>query len=182
VSASRRARVVAETERLRLQELTADDAAFVRELVNEPAFLRFIGDRHVTTLQDARDYIARGPVASYAAHGFGLWLVALRATGEAAGLCGLVRRDTLPDPDLGFAFLERFRSRGFARESARATLRLARERFGLSRVLAVATPDNAISLRLLESLGFAREGATRLAPEGPELVLLGLALAGAESA
>ncbi len=99
--------IVCETERLRLRELTADDAAFVMELVNEPAWLRFIGDRNVHSLDDARGYIAKGPIVSYGRNGFGLWAVELSASGEAIGMCGLVRRQALEHVDLGFAFLTR---------------------------------------------------------------------------
>src|SRR5262249_39747755 len=120
-------RIVHETARLRLRELGDDDAAFILELVNEPGWLRFIGDRNVHSLQDARGYIARGPVASYARFGYGLWAVDSRERGEPLGMCGLIRRDSLPEPDLGFAFLARHHGRGYAREAAAAAIELARE-------------------------------------------------------
>ena len=150
-------RIVRETPRLRLRELTDDDAAFILELVNEPAWLRFIGDRNVHSLEDARGYIARGPLASYAKHGFGLWAVDLRETGERLGMCGLIRRDSLPHADLGFAFLERHRGHGYAREAAATSVAVARERFGLARLLAITDPDNAASRAVLEHVGFAFE-------------------------
>ena len=150
-------RIVRETPRLRLRELTDDDAGFILELVNEPAWLRFIGDRNVHSLEDARGYIERGPVASYAKHGFGLWVVELRAKGEPVGMCGLIRRDSLPHADLGFAFLARHQGNGYAREAAAIAVTLAHERFGLARLLAITDPDNAASRAVLEHVGFAFE-------------------------
>src|ERR1051326_2497227 len=114
--------IVHETARLKLRELGADDAAFILELVNEPGWLRFVGDRNVHSLDDARGYIARGPAASYEKHGFGLWAVELAASGEPLGMCGLVRRATLEDVDLGFAFLSRHWGQGYAREAAAAVV------------------------------------------------------------
>lgn len=150
-------RLVRETPRLRLRELTEDDAAFILELVNEPAWLRFIGDRNVHSLEDARGYIARGPVASYAKHGFGLWAVTSRVTGEPLGMCGLIRRDSLPHADLGFAFLARHRGHGYAREAAAAAVAVAREPYGLTRLLAITDPDNTASRAVLEHVGFLFE-------------------------
>jgi len=148
-------RIVRETSRLRLREFTEGDAAFILELVNEPAWLRFIGDRNVHSLEDARVYIARGPVASYARHGFGLWAVELRES--PIGMCGLIRRDSLPHADLGFAFLARHRGHGYAREAAAAAVAVAREAFALPRLLAITDPDNTASRAVLEHVGFTFE-------------------------
>ena len=149
---------VATTARLALRRLTEDDAPFVAELVNDPDWLRFIGDRGVRTLEDARGYIRNGPLAMYAREGFGLLAVVLRGSGEPVGLCGLIRREGLPDVDLGFAFLPRHRGRGYARESAIAMLDHARDVTKLARVVAIASPDNDRSIRLLRELGFRDEG------------------------
>ena len=145
---------VARTARLRLRELQYADAAFIRELVNDPAWLRFIGDRHVHSDDDARGYIDRILCGHYARYGFGLWAVEALATGEAAGLCGLIRRDALEHPDLGFAFLERHRGLGYAREAAGAVVGLARERFGFTVLFAITNTDNIASQKVLEHVGF----------------------------
>lgn len=142
--------------RLRLLPFTLEDAPFILELVNDPDWLRYIGDRDVRSLDDARRYLREGPIASYARNGFGLLRVALADTAEPIGMCGLVRRDTLPGPDLGFAFLPRHRGRGYAREAVDAVLRDARERLRLPTVLAIANADNARSIALLERAGFVR--------------------------
>jgi ribosomal-protein-alanine N-acetyltransferase len=154
-----------DTGRLLLREFTADDAAFVLRLVNEPAFLRYIGDRGVRTLDDARRYIADGPVASYALHGHGLMRVVRKDDGVEVGMCGVLRRDTLPEPDIGFSFFPEYWSQGYALESARAVMRHARETLGLGRILAITTVDNEPSMRLLGKLGFRPEGIVNLGGE-----------------
>jgi RimJ/RimL family protein N-acetyltransferase len=152
-----------------LRELTLDDAGFFLRLVNEPSWLRFIGDRQVRDLEGSRRYLANGPVASYARNGFGLWVVHPRRRSDPVGLCGLLRRDSLPHPDLGFAFFPSAWGRGWAAESAAAVLEHARLRLGLRRVLAITDPENAASIRVLRRIGMRRAGAHRL--PGESLVL-----------
>lgn len=156
-----------ETSRLTLRELTPADAPHVLELVNDPAWLRYIGDRNVHSVADAEAYIRNGPAASYARHRFGLWAVQRKADGAWLGMCGLLKRDTLPDVDIGFAFLERFRGQGYAAESIGTTLDHARHRLGLKRVLAITSPDNTASIRLLEKLGLRFERMLELKPGDP---------------
>lgn len=163
-----------ETRRLRIRELAPADAPFILTLLNDPDFLRNIGDRNVRTLEDARRYIEAGPMASYARHGFGLCHVELRASGEAIGICGVLKRDELPGPDLGFAFLPAHRSQGYALESATAVLSHAREVLRLPRLLAIVNPDNAASIRLLEKLGFGFERMIQLNGRAAELKLFAL--------
>jgi ribosomal-protein-alanine N-acetyltransferase len=165
------------TPRLVLRELTADDALFILELLNEPDFVRFIGDRGVKNLVDAREYIRKGPVDSYVRNGFGLYAACLR-DGSPLGICGLVKREGLSDPDLGFAFLARHRSKGYALESARAVLERARTEIKLARILAVTTPDNERSIALLRKAGFEFEGMIRLGENAEELKLFGSTTAG----
>jgi ribosomal-protein-alanine N-acetyltransferase len=143
-----------ETERLELHPFAQDDADFVLRLLNEPSFLRYIGDRGVHDLDSARRYIADGPVAGYARHGHGLLRVVRRSDGASIGMCGLLRRDSLPDPDIGFSFFPEYGSQGYALESARAVIAHAREIIGIGRILAITTPDNEPSMRLLGKLGF----------------------------
>jgi RimJ/RimL family protein N-acetyltransferase len=167
---------VLDTPRLALHRLVPDDAPFILALLNDPAWLRYIGDRGVRTQDGARDYITRGPMAMYAREGFGLWRTALRGTGEPIGLCGLIKRPTLADVDLGFAFMPAYRGHGYGREAAQACLDYARDVAGLHRVVAIVSSDNADSLRLLARLGFRAEGPIRLPPDGEEVELYGIAL------
>lgn len=144
---------ILETERLRLREFHSGDAAFILELLNEPSFRRFIGDRGVRTLADAGVYLRDKLVASYRRHGFGLWHVSLRTGGTALGMCGLVQRDYLDDPDVGFAFLERFAGVGYATESATAVVRHGRNQLGLTRFLGLTDPANQASQNVLAKIG-----------------------------
>jgi RimJ/RimL family protein N-acetyltransferase len=159
-----------ETPRLKLREFVPEDAAFILELVNEPDWLRFIGDRGIRDLDAARRYIVDGPRAMQAKHGFSLWCVEDREGGVPLGMCGLIKRDTLEHVDLGFAFLSRYRGRGYAREAAAAMLEQAR-RLGLPRIAAITVPANARSIHLLEQLGFRFQEQRRLSPDGDELCI-----------
>ena len=148
---------ILETERLLLRRLTAGDAAFILELLNEPAFLENIGDRGARTLADARRYIAGGPVASYRKFGFGLYLVELKDSGAPIGICGLLKRESLEDVDIGFAFLRRCWSQGYARESAAAVMHYGWTKLRLPRIVAITKPTNQASIALLEKLGLRFE-------------------------
>jgi RimJ/RimL family protein N-acetyltransferase len=164
-------RIVLETPRLLLREFTDDDLRFVLRLLNEPSWLRYIGDRGVRTLDDARRYLDDGPRTTQARHGFSLWCVVDRESGRPAGMCGLVRRATLPDADVGFAFLPEAWGKGFATESAAAVLAHARDVLGLRRVLAITDPENLASIRVLERIGLRREGTVRMPGDPLELLL-----------
>ena len=153
-----------ETSRLRIRHLTLSDAAFVFELVNTPNFVRYIGDKQVRTLQDAERYLTDGPLASYARNGFGLYLAVDRDTGTPMGFCGLVKRDSLDHPDLGYAFRPAYWGRGYAMEAARAVLGYARQTLGIGFLLAITTPDNASSMKLLQRLSFSEDGLKELTP------------------
>ena len=160
------------TGRIRLRELEPADDAFIMKLVNDPLWLRFIGDRKVHSLPDARGYIDK-VAQGYAKHGFGLWaveeFVGDSVRGEPAGICGLIKRDTLELPDVGFALLAPYRGKGLASEAVAATLDLARGRFGLTRVCAITDLDNVASQRVLLRAGFAFV-RTQRADEGAVLL------------
>lgn len=166
-----------DTARLRIDPLSPlADAAFILELLNQASFLRYIGDRGVRTLEQAQRYIEDGPVLSYRQHGFGLWRVALKDGGRAIGLCGLLKRDSLPDVDLGFAFLPDWWSQGYAFEAAAAVMEHARRVLGLRRIVAITAVDNAASARLLQKLGFVFEQLLELRPGEAPVKLFGAAV------
>jgi RimJ/RimL family protein N-acetyltransferase len=165
--------LVLHTDRLTLRPLTEHDAAFILQLLNEPSFIRFIGDRGMRTPHDARAYIRKGLVASYERFGFGLLLVTLKEDGTPIGICGLLKRDTLEDVDVGFAFLPAYWSKGYGFESASAVIADGRTTLGLTRIVAITNPDNVASIRLLEKLGLTFERMIRIADEGKELRLYG---------
>ncbi|MDH4049770.1 MAG: GNAT family N-acetyltransferase [Gammaproteobacteria bacterium] len=141
------------------------------ELLNDDAFIRYIGDKGVRNVADAREYLRNGPIGSYEKYGFGLYLVCRRADKLRIGMCGLVRRDGLDDPDVGFAFLPEYRMNGYAFESTAAVIDHARRNLGIKRLLGICNPENHGSIRLLEKAGFVFERRTRLSPEADEVNL-----------
>ena len=161
---------VIETERLTLVELTPADAAFILELLNEPSFLANIGDRGVHDLEGAVRYI-EGQVANYAKLGYGLWLVRRKDDGAAMGLSGLVRRVTLPDADIGYAFLPRYWGQGYAAEACAAVLAHAVGPLALPRVLAIVSPGNGASTKVLDKIGLAYQRTVQLGDDTEELLL-----------
>jgi RimJ/RimL family protein N-acetyltransferase len=167
---------ILETERLLIRQLSTEDAGFILELLNEPSFIRNIGDRGVRTIEGANAYILNGPVASYAKNGFGLYLVKLKETDESIGMCGLIKRDTLEDVDIGYAFLPRFWSKGYAFESARAVKEYAKNTIGLNRIVAIVDPENGGSIRVLEKIGLQFEKMVRLSEDDIDLKLFGTGL------
>jgi RimJ/RimL family protein N-acetyltransferase len=167
---------VLRTARLRLRwfEPAAEaDQRFIIELVNDPDWLAHIGQRNVSTCEQAEAFLREGPRGMCERLGFGLYLVEGLADGAPIGMCGLIKRDWLPDIDIGYAFLPAARGQGFAREAARAVLAWAQQQLALARVVAIVTPTNRPSLALLEQLGFADEGEVRLPPGNEALRLLG---------
>ena len=171
---------ITETERLRLRHLEARDAAFFMRQVNEPSWIANIGERNIRTVEDAERYLETVTQPSYTQFGFGMYLLERKSDGTPVGLCGLVKRDTLPEADIGFALLEDQWGHGYAFEAAAAVLRHAKG-LGLPRLLAITTPTNDRSGRLLFKLGFVRQGPIRLPPKDELLILYSIELASSES-
>lgn len=161
---------VLETERLILSKLIVEDAPFILRLVNEPSWLKYIGDRGVKNLEDARKYILNGPIKSYKDNGFGLYLVRLK-NGIPIGLCGILKRDTLEDPDIGFALLPEYAGMGYAYEAAFAVLEYGRNALGIKRIVAITSSENFRSGKLLEKLGMKFSKMIRLSEDQEEVKL-----------
>jgi len=162
---------ILETSRLTVRHLTTDDAAFIVDLLNQPSFLENIGDKGVRTVEDARQFLLDGPMASYAQNGFGLYLVELGDSEIPIGICGLLKREGLEDVDIGFALLPQFWSKGYAIEAASAVMDHGRESLGLDRIVAIVSPGNERSCKLLEKLGLRFERLIRLAEDQAEIEL-----------
>lgn len=162
---------VLETERLTLRQMTTEDAEFLLGLLNEPSFVQNIGDKKVRTIADARLYALNGPIASYKQHGFGLYLVSLKEKGEPIGICGLVKRDSLPDADIGYAFLPAFWRRGYALEATTAIKQHALTVLGHQQLLAIVNPENVSSIRVLEKIGLKFKRMMRMSDDAPEICL-----------
>lgn len=163
--------LVIETPRLKIRWLEDGDAAFIYTLVNDPTWIRYIGDKNVSNLEDAKTYIETGPLEMYRNLGFGLNHVSLKEDGTPIGICGLLKRETLADVDIGFAFLPEFRRQGYALEAATAILDYGCAKLGISRIVAILTPDNVASRKLLCKLGFEFENSSQKKPNLDKLDL-----------
>ncbi|MFL6469159.1 MAG: GNAT family N-acetyltransferase [Pyrinomonadaceae bacterium] len=167
---------ILETERLSIREVEADrDAEFMLQLLNSPKFIQYIGDRNVRSVNESHDFIRDRYRKSYEVNGYGLYAVELKpdvndSIGEQIGVCGFVRRDSLPAPDIGFAFLPKHEGKGYGFESANALLGFGRETLNFTEVLAITTLDNNVSGKLLEKLGFVLQEITEM-PDGERLKL-----------
>lgn len=162
---------ILETNRLVLREIVETDDEFVLDLLNQPSFIKHIGDRNVRTIEQAKDFIENRYRASYREHGFGLYAVELKEINKPIGICGFVRRETLPDADIGFAFLPEYERQGYAFESADAVMNYGRDVLKLEKILAITTQDNENSVKLLAKLGFQFEGLIRQPNDEAELNL-----------
>ena len=163
--------IILETDRLTIRELrTDDDAEFVYALLNTPKFIKYIGDRGVRSADEAAHFIENRYRVSYRDNGFGLYVVERKSDGASVGLCGFVKRDTLPGPDIGFAFLPEYERLGYGYESASAMMKFGSGALGFAEVLAITSMENKASIRLLEKLGFIQTGFTD-APDGEQLRL-----------
>lgn len=165
--------IVIETERLILRKFTLEDAPFLLELVNTPAWLQFIGDRNVHTVEESENYLRNGNLKSYAEYGFGFYLVAIKETNEAIGMCGLVKRDSLEDVDIGFAFMPDSIGKGYGYEAASATLDYALNVLKLGRIVAIVDPQNASSIALIKKIGLKYEKMVQISTNDIELMLFG---------
>lgn len=142
------------TQRLIVRKIATSDANFILQLVNDPDWLTFIGDRHVHTNEDAVEFIIQGPCKSYQQHGFGLYIVAEGETGEPMGVCGLLKREYLVHPDIGYALLPRYRGQGFITETCVKLIDNYRLASPGHPLYAMIQPHNSASIRLIERLNF----------------------------
>ncbi len=162
---------VLKTERLVLTELSLTDAPFILQLTNTAEWLQFIGDRGIKTIEDAENYISKGPQMSYAKWGHGLYRVSLKNSGIPVGMCGIIQRDTLPHKDIGFALLPQYTGNGYAQEAAAAILEDAKERLGIEKIVAITLPNNSRSIALLGKLHMTFDKMIRLANGNEDLML-----------
>lgn len=162
------------THRLLLREFVPEDADFILRLLNTPEWIRFIGDRNVRTLENAHQYLQNGPMTSYKKNGFGLWRVSIKDTDVPIGMCGLLKRDTLEDIDIGFALLPEFAGKNYGFEAAAATMVYAKDRLALNRIVAITLEDNVHSINLLQKIGLQFEKTIRMPGDNKPLMLFGI--------
>jgi [ribosomal protein S5]-alanine N-acetyltransferase len=158
------------TPRLTIREMTLNDWPFVKELVNTEGWLTNIGDRNIHDQASAEAYMQTRYIYAYETHGYGLWLVELIETQQPIGLCGLIKRDSLPDTDIGFAFLPRYIGKGFGKESAQAVLQHGFGELGLKKIIAITIPSNSPSIGLLRAIGMELESETEM--DGEKLLVM----------
>lgn len=162
---------VLETERLHLRRLEMRDAQTIFQLLNEPGWIRYIGDKGVRSVKDAQAYLRDGPLRSYRMNGFGLYLVEKRESAIPVGVCGLIKRDSLPDVDIGYAIFQAHWGQGYATESATAVLHYGRQKLGIERIVAIVSQDNQASIGVLQKIGLHFEKIIRLQDEDEDIKL-----------
>ena len=160
-----------ETDRLILRRLTVDDAPFILALLNDPAWIKYIGDRGVRTIDDARANILNVHIATYERLGFGFYLTERKSDGAPIGLCGLIHREGLEDVDIGFALLPDFRAGGYASEAALAVMAYGKNVLKLARIVGITSHDNVSSIKLLEKIGLKFERMVTLPKIENEVML-----------
>ena len=165
--------IVIETQRLILRKFTVEDAAFMLKLLNTPNWLRFIGDRNVRTLEEAKQYLLNGNIRSYREYGFGFYVVVIKEIQESIGICGIVKREGLEDVDIGFAFFQQFMGKGYGYEAASAVLNYALNDLKIKRIVAIVDPENVVSIALIKKIGLQFEKMIQMSPKDIELMLFG---------
>jgi [ribosomal protein S5]-alanine N-acetyltransferase len=163
--------IIIETERLILRKFTIEDAPFILELLNTPSWLRFIGDRNVRNVEDAKQFLINRYIKGYETQGFGFYAVIEKVTQESIGMCGLMKRDTLDDVDIGFAFMPNFVGKGYGFEAASATLKYANDELHLSKVIAIVNPENVASITLIKKIGLHFEKMIQMSDDDKALML-----------
>lgn len=159
------------TERLEIREMTRDDAPVIYELVNTPEWHKFIGDRGINSVEEARTYIQENYLKSYAVHGFGAYIMVRKEDGAILGSCGLYKRDALPHPDIGFAMFSKYAKKGYAFEAASAVLDYALHTLNIPTIQAITAKYNQSSIALLEKIGLQKSGLVTLEGDEEELLL-----------
>ena len=162
---------ILETERLKLRQFTFDDSKFIIELLNSEGWIKYIGERNVKNEEDAKNYLQNGTLKSYEQNGYGLWLVETKENKIPIGMCGIIHRTELENPDIGFAFLPDFTGKGFAFEIASATINFAKERLKLPVILGITVSYNVNSIQLLTKIGMRFIKTINL-PDDPEELML----------
>ncbi|MCT6700297.1 GNAT family N-acetyltransferase [Rheinheimera sp. 4Y26] len=151
--------------RLLFHLLTQADAALMLRLLNEPTFIANIADRGVRTLEQAEKYLNEGPLAMYRQHGFGMYRVTRKEDGLDIGLCGLVYRDYLGKPDIGYAFFPEFAGQGYASEAAAAVFSYGKNVLQLPEIVGIVAPHNIASQKVLQKLGLQKQGQLQVPGE-----------------
>lgn len=159
------------TDRLRLERLTENDAALMLAIWNDPAFIRYVGDRGIRNEEESLTAMREGALKLWSELGIGPYRVSLADGEDAIGICGLFKRENIDVPDIGYGFLPDHCGNGYAFEAACAVRDHARDVMGLHRICAIVSPDNARSIHLLEKLGMTESGTVRMPGEDEDILM-----------
>jgi RimJ/RimL family protein N-acetyltransferase len=162
--------IILETDRLILRTFNVEDAAFYFDLWKQASWIQFIGDKKFRSVDDARESLINGPMKMYADKGFSLYLMTLKDH-TPIGMCGLIKRDTLDDVDIGYGLLSVYEGKGYTIEAAKAVMAYAKNELRLKRVVAITTTDNKKSIRLLEKIGLRYEKMVKAPSDDTQLML-----------
>jgi [ribosomal protein S5]-alanine N-acetyltransferase len=162
---------IIDTNRLVIRNITEQDFNFIFRLLNEPSWIKYIGDKGIKTEDDAKNYIQTGPLQMYKDFGFGLFLVTLKENGVPIGLCGLIKRPSLENIDLGYAFLPEYTGKGYAFEATKAVIQYGKEQLSIDKIVAITTIDNLNSEKVLLKLGFSFDSLIKEKNASEELKL-----------
>lgn len=165
-----------ETARLQLNWLTENDADLMLAIWNDPDFIRFVGDRGVRTLDEAREAMEAGVLKLYRDFGYGPYRMSLHNSDVPMGICGLFKRDNLEYPDIGYGLLPAFCASGYAYEAAQAVADHARDHMKLAELCAIVTPQNTRSVHLLEKLGMCAGESIRMPGDDEDVVVYSIKL------
>ncbi|MYM30397.1 GNAT family N-acetyltransferase [Duganella sp. CY15W] len=144
---------ILETQRLLLRTITPEDAEFYFILVNDPTWLQYIGDKGIRSIEGARTAILEGPCVMQERLGHSLYIMERKSDGKPLGMCGLIKRDSLPDVDIGYAIRPEHFGQGYTYEAAAAVVAYARDTLRMKRLMGITNPDNTVSINLLAKLG-----------------------------
>jgi len=160
-----------ETKRLILRPTSEQDSEFIFELLNSPKWLKYIGDRNIKTVENAKDYIKEKITPQLERLGYSNYTVIRKQDHQKIGTCGLYDRPGLEGIDIGYAFLPEYENNGFAFESSNRLKEAAFNELGIKTISAITTKENTSSQKLLEKLGLKLTGTTQIPNDNEELLL-----------
>lgn len=162
--------IIAQTQRLSISKITLEDAPFFLELVNTPNFKKYIGDKKLSTLIGVEEYLKAGILKSYEDHGFSYYKLRLHESDETLGIVGILKRDNLECPDIGFAMLPQFEGQGYGFESSKAMMQVAKDKFKIDKIAAITLEYNVNSINLITKLGLEFEKKVKPFADEEELL------------
>lgn len=151
-----------ETPRLLIRSFTLQDAAALHERVfGDPEAMKFIPRGASPSVERTRGSVERF-IRHEREHGFGLWAVELKETGELIGDCGLfLVQGTGPEVEVAYHFGRPWWGQGIATEAASACLRFGFSECALSEIIAICFPEHIASRRVMEKAGMRYVGPAR---------------------